>query len=339
MTATLPARKIREITEFDAHDIFEQAAALDGPAVFRGLAREWPLVRKSLESPDDACRYLRSFYQGAPVTAFLSEARLDGRIFYKEDFSAMDFEQVETDLDWVLERIGEHMSDAGSPLVYMGSSAVDFCLPGFSAQNALSQEGISASVRIWIGNRTTVAAHYDVMYNIACVCTGRRRFTLFPPDQIGNLYVGPVDFTPAGQQISLVDLNRPDLDRYPRFAEALAQAEFAELGPGDAIFIPSMWWHHVEGLEDFNILVNHWWRDVPGYMGAPGDALLHAIMNIRGLPSRERAAWRGIFECYVFGDSDAAVEHIPAHRRGVLGQWDERMARTLRTQLRNKLNR
>jgi len=339
LTVTQPARKIRDIAEFDARDIFGLAATLDGPAVFRGLASNWPLVQKSLSSPDEACQYLRNFYQGAPVTAFVSEARLGGRIFYKEDLSAMDFEQVETNLDWVLDRMGEHVADAGSPFIYMGSSAVDFCLPGFSAQNALRQEGVSASVRIWIGNQTSVAAHYDVMYNIACVCAGRRRFTLFPPDQMGNLYVGPVDLTPAGQQISLVDLNRPDLDRYPRFAEALAQAQSAELGPGDAIFIPSMWWHHVEGLEDFNILVNHWWRDVPGYMGAPGDALLHAIMNIRALPAAERAAWRGIFDRYVFGDSDAAVEHIPVQSRGVLGELDERMARTLRAMLRNKLNR
>ncbi len=338
-SVTQACKSIQEISGIEARDIFTQAARLDAPAVFRGLVSDWPLVQQSLKSFEHAQNYLRGYYQGAPVTAFISEARLGGRIFYKDDLTAMDFEQVETDLDWVLERIKEHAKNAASPRVYMGSSAVDFCLPGFSDHNALSQEEIAASVRIWIGNQTTVAAHFDVLYNIACVCAGRRRFTLFPPDQMDNLYVGPIDFTPAGQQISLVDLNKPDFERYPRFAKALEHAQVAELGPGDAIFIPSMWWHHVEGLENFNILVNHWWRTVPAHMGAPGDALLHAILNIRDLPAAERAAWRAIFNRYVFADSGPAVEHIPAHSRGVLGELDETGARKLRAMLRNKLNR
>jgi hypothetical protein len=37
-----------------------------------------------------------------------------------------------------------------------------------------------------------------------------------------------------------------------------------ELEPGDALHIPSMWYHHVEGLEPFNMLVNYWWREHAG---------------------------------------------------------------------------
>src|SRR5206468_367295 len=82
-----------------------------------------------------------------------------------------------------------------------------------------------------------------------------RRFTLFPPEQLQNLYVGPLDFNPAGQAISLVDHAAPDLERFPRYAEALQHAQVAELEAGDAIFIPSMWWHAVEALAPFNALV------------------------------------------------------------------------------------
>jgi quercetin dioxygenase-like cupin family protein len=35
----------------------------------------------------------------------------------------------------------------------------------------------------------------------------------------------------------------------------------AELSPGDAIFIPMGWFHHVEALERFNVLVNYWWDE------------------------------------------------------------------------------
>lgn len=332
-------RPIREIAGVDAGDAFSRVAAEETPAVIRGLAADWPLVRAGRESLDAASECLLGFYRGAPVNAFVSEAGIDGRIFYTEGLADTNFRQVKTTLDWVLEQIRLRAGDPAAPTVYMGSAALDLFLPGLSELNSLPQHDIKATVRIWIGNRTTVAAHYDVMDNVACVCAGRRRFTVFPPGQLKNLYVGPIDFTPAGQSISLVDLNAPDFERFPRFAEALEHAETAVLEPGDAIFIPAMWWHHVEGLETFNILVNHWWRDVPAHMGPPGDALLHAILGIRDLPPAQRRAWRAFFDHYVFEACSETAEHIPPDRRGVLGPLDDETARRLRSLLRNRLNR
>lgn len=331
--------KIKEIQGADPTSAFERVACEPGPAVMRGLVSEWPLVRKASESSTEAGRYLLEFYQGAPVTAFNGPSEASGRIFYTDQLAATNFTQIKTRLDRVLDHIRETASDDAPPTIYMGSMALDYCLPGLRDRNALPTGDNKATVRIWIGNRSTVAAHYDVLENIACVCAGRRRFTLFPPDQLANLYVGPIDFTPAGQAISLVDINDPDLDQYPRFAEALEHAQTAELGPGDALYIPSMWWHHVEGLERFNILINHWWRNVPAHMGAPGDALLHAILDIRDLPEAQRKAWKDFFDYYVFDYGPETVAHIPEQRRGVLGALDEDMARTVRASLRNKLNR
>jgi len=103
-------------------------------------------------------------------------------------------------------------------------------------------------VSFWLGNKTRISAHYDYPDNIACVVAGTRRFTLFPPEQIGNLYVGPVDKTPSGQAISLVDFSNPDLERFPNFELAMQAGYQAVCEPGDAIYIPSLWWHHVESL-------------------------------------------------------------------------------------------
>ena len=331
---------IREINAVDADHVFEQVADSTGPVVLRGLASTWPLVQKSARSNADVARYLLEYYDQAPITAFVSKADIGGRIFYSDDFSETNFSQIKTSLDWVLGEIEKYAADAAPPTIYMGSTALNYCLPGFREENSLPLADKQATVRIWIGNRTTVAAHYDVMENIACVCAGRRRFTLFPPEQLANLYVGPIDFTPAGQAISLVDLHEPDLDKYPKFAEALAHAQTAELEPGDGIYIPSMWWHHVEGLESFNILINHWWRDNPSYMGAPGDALLHAILSIRDLPEEQRDSWRVFFDHYVFeADDESVAGHIPRGQKGALGALDEDTARQIRTLLRGKLNR
>ncbi len=68
-----------------------------------------------------------------------------------------------------------------------------------------------SSPRIWIGNATHVAPHYDISDNAAVFALGRRRFTLFPPAQTPNLYVGPLDITIAGQPVSMVDIRDPDL--------------------------------------------------------------------------------------------------------------------------------
>ncbi|MGQ7357440.1 cupin-like domain-containing protein, partial [Streptococcus suis] len=118
--------------------------------------------------------------------------------------------------------------------LYVGSTDLDTYLPGFRAENDLALPleafgGATPLASIWIGNRTTAATHYDMSNNIACCLVGRRRFTLFPPDQVANLYPGPLEPTPGGQVVSMVDLRAPDLDRYPRFAAALETAQVFDL--------------------------------------------------------------------------------------------------------------
>ncbi|MDX1626987.1 MAG: cupin-like domain-containing protein, partial [Wenzhouxiangellaceae bacterium] len=285
---------IEEITGIEAGNALDDLNGRETPAVLRGLCADWPLVRAAGDR-SEVERLLRDHYEGAPVTAFLGGPESGGRIFYNDDISALDFDQVRMRLDEVLERIREAEAASPPPTVYMGSMALDHCLPGMKPAHALTSDEFPASVRIWIGNRTRVAAHHDVLDNVACVCVGRRRFRLFPPERLADLYLGPIDLTPAGQQVSLVDPGSPDLDRFPRYARALEASLVAELEPGDAIYIPSMWWHQVHALSPLNILINHWWRDLPRWMGAPGDVLMHALMNLRGLPKRQREAWRALF--------------------------------------------
>lgn len=329
---------IAEVDGAQAARVLVETNGRAEPLVFRGLCSHWPLVAAAGDA-DELERYLLSHYEGAPVTAFFGAPANQGRIFYNEDVSALNFQQVRSRLDEVLARIREAADRSPPPTVYMGSMALDHCLPSMKSDNSLPTHDLAATVRIWIGNRSKVAAHHDVMDNIACVCAGERRFTLFPPEQLVNLYLGPIDLTPAGQQISLVDAENPDFERFPRYADALAQSQWAELKPGDAIYIPNMWWHQVNALSPFNILINHWWRDTPEYMGAPGDVLMHALMNLRNLPARQRDAWRCMFEHYVFDPPADALDHIPERSRGILDEPDEDTVRQWRMILRNRLNR
>ena len=235
-----------------------------------------------------------------------------------------------------LDTLMAQMQSSGEEHLYLGSTPVETVFPGFRADNDIDMGEARPLVSIWMGGRSRISAHFDAPENIACVVAGKRRFTLFPPEQLANLYVGPLDLTPAGQAISLVDFDNPDFERFPRFRDALDAALVAELEPGDALYLPSMWWHHVQGLESLNVLINYWWTPTRRAHGNPLNALVHALLSIRGLPTAQREAWRGLFEHYVFSD-DADLSHIPEHRRGVLGDIDADMARQLRAMLRSKL--
>jgi hypothetical protein len=330
---------MRELHGLDPQALDEVLLSATEPVVLRGLVAGWPAVQAALASPQGAEDYLRSLYRGAPVVAFLGAPEIEGRYFYNEDLSGFNYAAVNATLDAVLKEIARHRVHPHPPSVYVGSTTIDSCLPGFNEANPVNLAGRQALASIWMGNRSRIAAHYDLPDNLACVAAGRRRFTLFPPDQLSNLYIGPLDFTPAGQAISLVDFKRPDLVRYPRFATAMEYAQVAELGPGDAIFIPSMWWHHIEALDSFNVLVNYWWRQSPDYMDAPSSTLTLALMTIRDLPPAQRAAWQELFRHYVFEANDDTAAHIPAAARHSLAPIDDTAARQLRAHLIKKLNR
>lgn len=309
------------------------------PLLLKGLVEDWPMVKAAKQSPAEAIEYIRKFYQGATVGIFFAGPESGGRYFYNEDLSDVNYQRAMVKLDAVLDRIGENIGAQRPQYVYMGSTTVDTCLPGFREVNDISLGGRNALASIWLGNPTRIAAHFDVPDNVACCAAGRRTFTLFPPVELENLYPGPLDFTPGGQVVSMVDFHAPDFERFPRFRHALERASVAELEAGDAVFIPSMWWHHVEGYDDFNVLINYWWRQSPAFMGTPSDALDHALLSLRDLPPEQRRAWQELFRFYVFEYDGTGADHLPAKARGMLNPIDENMARKLRAKLMNKLNR
>lgn len=340
MTTIVQRTRVLEGCQPDALPLQELLSAGE-PAVIKGAARHWPLVQAGLRSSAEAMNYLRSFYNGKTVGASHGDPEIAGRLFYNEDFTQLNFISHRAPLDQVLADIERHLDDDQPPTNYIASTTIDACLPGFRKDNDLpfAAHGFEPLASIWIGNRTIASCHYDAPNNLACCAVGKRRFTMFPPDQIFNLYPGPLEPTPGGQAVSVVDFAKPDFDRYPRFREALAAAQVAEVEPGDAVFIPSMWWHHVEALSPFNTLINYWWSTSPKFIPSPMNALYHALWTLRDRPEREKRAWQNVFEYYVFGSAARARDHLPEQARGALGPMDETKARRLRAMLLNNLNR
>jgi hypothetical protein len=289
--------------------------------VFRGLVSNWPIIAAARTSIDDLAAYLRSLDTGETVRAFVGEPDAGGRFFYREGLDGFNFNIAQTRFAQLIDTLVQFDRAGTRQPIYMGSTFTSEILPGFASQNPLEPiEKRGGAPRIWIGNSSRIAPHFDESDNIACVVSGTRRFTLFPTEQVGNLYIGPLDRTPAGQPASLVDLDAPDFERFPRFREAMQSARVAELGPGDAIYIPALWWHGVEATGALNVLVNYWWQDEPLDADSPLHAIAHGLLSVGHLAERKRHRWRTLFDHYVFRADGDPAEHIPEQARGVLGK-------------------
>jgi len=335
MAETAPA-SVRELSVEDGLDDLLRRET--EPFVIRGIASGWPLVRAGGKSPDEARSYLLEHSRDRPFTVNIGEPAAGDRLFYDSDMQ-MNFRTGRASLTDIFGGLADNEGRADAPVIYLSSIDMFDFFEGLHEANHLDLGTRKLLASIWIGNRSRVAPHNDVPNNVAVCVVGRRRFTLFPPDQFANLDLGPVDYTPAGRPISMVDLANPDLDRFPRIVEALAHAQVAELEPGDAIFIPSLWWHQVEALGPFNILVNYWWRDVPRYLGNPQDALHHAMLSIRDLDPAAKRLWKALFDHYVFENGEGVTAHIPEGARGVLDPLDAEQAGKLRANILHGLSR
>jgi hypothetical protein len=334
-----PPRPIREYEGVDRRQFLEEIRPAGEPAVLRGLGADWPAVQAARRSDEELIAYMKSFRpQDRPVTAIVGEPEIEGRFFYRDDLKALNFTRGTSPLFPFLDRL---LRDRGNPRPFamaVQSEIIPQLMPGFEKENATDLVQPDVEPRAWIGNRIRVAAHYDLKENIGIVVAGRRRFTLFPPEQLANLYVGPLELTPAGTPISLVDPENPDLDRFPRFAEAAETAQSAELDPGDAIYIPFHWWHAVESLGEVNLFVNYWWNDAPAGMARPYDALMFGLLALRTLPPEQRDVWRLVFDHYVFHAHGDPAEHIPEDARGVLGPPTPELLARMRATLRHQLD-
>lgn len=338
MQSTLPAPAA--IDEAPAGTPLASLLDTTTPVVIRGLASDWPSVQAARQGPRAAAGYLRRFASDVlPATATVAPPEAGGRIFYDAGLTGFNFRREQVPASVALNTLVRQLDAVSPPTIYLAATTVDTFFPGFSADNGIDFGARAPLASLWIGNRTRIPAHQDQPDNLACVVAGRRRFTLFPPDQTGNLYIGPLDVTPAGQPVSLVDVAAPDLQRFPKFARAWAKAQVAELGPGDAVLIPGLWWHAIDALDGFNVLANYWWRRGPAWMDSPTMALMAALLAIRQLPAHERAHWREIFAHYVFDADATTAAHIPEPARGVLAPFDETGAAHLRRHLCERLQR
>jgi hypothetical protein len=307
----------------------ESAVGASKPLVLRGLIEHWPSLAAGRHSPATLNSYLKSMDRGIPTPVMEAPAGTHGRFGYSADLREFTFSTRQRGISETLDRIERQMDRPNASIIAIQMLPLATHLPDFVQQNSMPLLPQIAPL-LWLGGPVRTQIHHDRDHNLACVIAGRRRFVLFPPEQVVNLYIGPIDNPPP---LSIVDLEAPDFSRFPRFAKALQAAQIAELEPGDAVFMPRHWWHHVTSRDPYNALVNYWWGTHASGLENPYDCFLAALLALKDLAPSERIYWQAMFNAYVFQSEGNAVEHIPSDLRGVLGK----MSSGIRAALKQKL--
>ncbi len=124
--------------------------------------------------------------------------------------------------------------------------------------------------------------HYDVMDNILCQVVGSKKVVLWEPKEVKHLYVtgthlpfmailkyrlrltcenndtNPMYYFLSGSTSKVLDIENPDLEKFPKFAKANSME--CVLEPGDILYIPACWWHNVITLApsiSINVFYKH----------------------------------------------------------------------------------
>jgi hypothetical protein len=290
------------------------------PVVIRGLIAGWPIVKAARESPRSFKEYLAPLDVGERVEVFVGDPSIRGKYYYNPGLQGFNFERRMMKFMAAIECILEAVDRPAERSIYVGSVPTANCLPGFVAGNPTPLAATAASPRIWLGTAANISSHYDTTDNLACVIAGRRRFTLYSPELIGKLYIGPLDNTMAGPPVSLAaSAPAGSENEFPLFAEIRDRALRVELEAGDALYLPKLWWHQVESTAPFNGLVNYWWDAFSAGPDAPYTSLLLAMITIAERPPVERQAWKAFFDHYVFRTNGHPLAHLPPEHHGLLG--------------------
>ena len=299
------------------------------PILLKGAIDHWPALAAASQSPDALDSYLKQRDTGAPVPVMEAPASSQGRFGYAADLREFSFTKRMRPLVETLDRISHARTEPAGSYLAIQMLPLDTQMPAFVRDNPMPLVPADARPKLWLGGPVRTQIHNDRDHNLVCVVAGHRRFLLFPPEQVSNLYIGPLENPPP---LSLVDPEQPDFRKFPRFREALQAARVAHLGPGDALLMPRYWWHHVTSRDPYNAMVNYWWGGRTAGLADPHDAFLTALLALKSLPPQDRAYWRAMFEAHVFGEEGAA--HIEPAVRGMLGSLTPGQRAELKRRLR-----
>lgn len=235
-------QQLERVADLSVEDFRRDYLARRKPVVLVGLVRDWKAVRTW--SPD-------ALHRRYPRLSVMSLRTVEGRVAV--DGAKGSIEECGS-LEDVVGGICEGRGDRylSTRLAALPDEArAEIAIPRHCDGSAWTNG------KLWVGATGNVAPlHRDLAENVHAVVWGAKRFTLVDPRQSARLY--PHRFFDPFPNGCRVDIEAPDLERFPAM-EGLSRL-VADLNPGDAVYIPRRWWHHVRTLEPC-VSVNFWWAE------------------------------------------------------------------------------
>jgi hypothetical protein len=290
------------------------------------LMRDWKLFSNGAVDETKILDGIASIIGEKPIEHYHQPRHLKGRLgFDNLNTMAQNWQVQRSTFSEFCQKIKRDIESPSGDVLYMASDPIPLkfpeLMPCLTIPDYIPRDRMTEGApRLWIGNGGhTVSAHFDVDHNTLCLLSGEKRLTLFPPDQLPNMYLAPIERAPAGSPISMVNIKEPDFKRFPRFKAALERAVHVEMRAGDALFLPSFWWHEVDSV-GLNIMINFWWSECP-------DADLDALKNMleclaiaRRMPRHRREIMRTFYDHFVFDNADDPFPSVPPEHHGMFAE-------------------
>jgi len=176
----IPVASISTAAELDL------AVKASKPLVLKGLIEHWPALAAGRHSASALNQYFKSMDLGFPATVMEAPASTQGRFGYSADLREFTFSKYQRGISETLDRLERQADRPNAPIIAFQMLPLASHLPGFVEQNPMSLLPQVAPL-LWLGGRVRTQIHHDRDHNLACVIAGRRRFVLFPPEQVANL--------------------------------------------------------------------------------------------------------------------------------------------------------
>lgn len=317
---------VRRVHRPSPEDFTQNIAARRAPVVLTGLdigQAPWKWTPEYLSTLDGVPQKLVSVHVSEdPKLDFVRknfkyEVMPFGELLSKvTDASSGEF--------FYLRSIGENpRKEPAHALDQFPSFKQDLTLP--SAFWGAEDNYFSAVVRVSSGD-LQLWTHYDAMDNMLIQLHGEKRVLLFPPSVAGDLYL-------EGSSSTVRDVNAHDHTAFPRFARARRAALEVILQPGDVLFIPALWAHHVTALHGPSIALNVFYRHLNANEYPAKDLYANAdpIVAAQALKSVDAAmeSLKGLpqdYKVFYGGIAAARLEHylgVDASRRRLSADKDD----------------